>query len=469
MPDTLAHLLPKAPPPSLTPATLAQAGQRLGDWNLDALAVLDKQEVVGVVTVSEGVRPVPLLTSTARLEEARAALQTSPALAVTHAGAFAALLTPADLAPPAAPELAAQVWAALSAADRDLLTRLSAQLPPGQLALVGGAVRDALMGLTPLDLDLVVVGADVEALTEALAQASGWPSVFHPAYRNATLRLPGERAADLVSARMERYPAPGASPLPHPGTLAQDLRRRDFSLNALALVVGETPELHDPCGGLTDLLKRELRSLSARSLTDDASRLVRGARLAARLNLTASPELLAQVPQALAVAARTPRLDAELRLLLAEPWPGSAARVLVDWGAGSLLPPAALPVLDLLDALPERPPEAVYAAGLLSGAAQAADWERRLNLGPRPAALLSRALGDDYAAPGSPEAVLRSVLRPQAYPPLTGRDVLQLGVPPGPGVGAALAHLAALRRAGQVASREDEAAALRAYLAQSVS
>ncbi|WP_237724879.1 CCA tRNA nucleotidyltransferase [Deinococcus alpinitundrae] len=465
MPDTLAHLLPESPPPSLTPGTLAQAERRLADWKLDALAVLDGAEVVGAVTVSGGVGPVPLLTSTAKLEEARAALRSAPALAVTHAGAFAALLTPADLAPPAAPELAERVWAALGEADRELLMRLRAQLPSGRLALVGGAVRDALLGLTPLDLDLVVVGADVEAL----ARVSGWPFVFHPAYRNATLRLPGERAADLVSARMERYPAPGASPLPHPGTLAQDLRRRDFSLNALALVVGETPELHDPCGGLADLLGRELRPLSARSLTDDASRLVRGARLAARLNLRAAPELLAQVPQALAAASRTPRLDAELRLLLAEPRPGKVARELVDWGAGALLPPAALAVLDLLDALPERPPEAVYAAGLLSSAADRPVWEQRLHLGPRPVALLLRALGDDHAAPGSPEAVLRGVLRPQAYDPLTGKDVLQFGVASGPGVGAALAHLAALRRAGQVTSREGEATALQAYLAGSVS
>ena len=86
------------------------------------------------------------------------------------------------------------------------------------------------------------------------------------------------------------------------------------------------------------------------------------------------------MPQALAVAAQTPRLDAELRLLLAEPRPGSAARRLIDWGAGALLP-AALPVLEALDALPERPSDQVYAAGLLSGAADPLGWETRLVIG----------------------------------------------------------------------------------------
>ncbi|WP_420594566.1 CCA tRNA nucleotidyltransferase [Deinococcus sp.] len=463
MSDTLASLLPAAPPPSLTPETLAGAAARLAMWKLDALAVLEGNEVRGVVTVQapSQIQAVAALNSSATLSEARAALKTSPALAVFHGGAFAALLTAADLAPPAAPELAGQVWYALSEPDRTLLSRLAAQTP-GTLALVGGGVRDALLGLPPLDLDIVLVGADVEAL----AVASGLPFVFHPAYRNATLSLPDGRAADVVSARMERYPFPGASPAAHPGTLAQDLRRRDFALNALALVVGESgPTLHDPHGGLPDLLAHTLRPLSADSLTDDASRLIRGARLSARLDLRASPELTAQVPQALAVAAQTPRLDAELRLLLSEPFPGKVARLLETWGAAELLPAASLPVLDALDALPERPGEQVYAAALLSGSPEPGRLADRLALGPRPAALLSRALGREYVAPGSVEAVLRGVLKPDAYTPLTGRDALKLGATPGPGIGMALAHLAGLRRTGQVSSREGEEAALRAYLA----
>ncbi|AZI43979.1 CCA tRNA nucleotidyltransferase [Deinococcus psychrotolerans] len=340
------------------------------------------------------------------------------------------------------------------------------------MALVGGAVRDALLGLAPIDLDIVLVGGDVESL----ARQSGLPFLFHPAYQNATLTLPDGRAADLVSARIERYPQAGASPLPHSGTLSQDVLRRDFSLNALALVIGEAtggqtkPELHDPVGGLADLLNRELRPLHSDSLTDDASRLIRGARLAARLELSASPQLLAQVPSALAVAAQTPRLDAELRLMLSEPRPSQVMERLESWGAAVLLPAGAPRVLAALDALPQRPSDAVYAAGFLSSVADQhmADqhaWQDRLALGPRPAALLRRAMDHEYVSPDSAEATLRGVLRPDAYIPLTGKDVLNLGVPAGPQVGKALARLSGLRQAGRVSSREAEEAELLSHLA----
>lgn len=201
-----------------------------------------------------------------------------------------------------------QVWAQLQPQDRAWLNDLSRRAGPDtELALVGGAVRDALLGQTPLDLDIVVAGQDGQGV-EALALASGLPFVFHPAFENATLTLPDGRGADLVRARREHYPQPGRNPEPLPGTLHDDLRRRDFGLNALALRLREdgAPELLDVVGGLRDLERRELRPLHDRSLHEDASRLVRAARLAARLELHPAPELLAQVPDALALADDTP-------------------------------------------------------------------------------------------------------------------------------------------------------------------
>lgn len=373
----------------------------------------------------------------------------------------------------------AQVWAQLQPQDRAWLRDLARRAGPGtELALVGGAVRDALLGHTPLDLDIVVsditvpdiavsggTGSDVQAL----AQASGLPFVYHPAFGNATLTLPDGRGADLVRARRETYPQPGHNPRPLPGSLPDDLRRRDFGINALALRLSADgpPELLDVVGGLGDLQRRELRPLHGRSFHEDASRLVRAARLAARLKLCAAPELRAQVPDALAQAERTPRLWAELKLLLAEPRPGQAARVLDDWGAGALLP--GLPLLETLDARQDAGSPVLpitYAAAVLSAAPDPDQLAGRLGVGERPAALLARALSDSSFAPGTPERQLREVLRPDSYPPLTGREVLALGVAPGPEVGKALAHLAGLRQAGAVRSPDEERAALRAYLAQ---
>lgn len=361
---------------------------------------------------------------------------------------------------------AAHVWAQLRPVDREWLRQLAQAAGSSRLALVGGAVRDALLGRTPSDLDIVVEDAAGGAV-ERLAQASGGPFVFHPAFQNATLTVPNGGSADLVRARRETYPQPGRNPVPSPGTLEDDLRRRDFAVNALALVLhpDAAPEVLDVVGGLSDLERAELRPLHSQSFHEDASRLVRGARLAARLGLHATPELLAQVPDALALANATPRLWAEAKLLLAEPRPGAAAAQLYDWGAGELLP--GLPLLRQLDALQdggEAVTPAVYSAALLSAVPDPDAWAERLSLGRGPLGLLERALSDTFYPAQTPERLLRSLLRPESYPPLTGRDVLALGGLPGPGVGQALAHLANLRRMGQVRSADEEREALRAYL-----
>ena len=98
---------------------------------------------------------------------------------------------------------------------------------------MGGAVRDLLLGqgsASP-DLDIVLEGGSVQTL----AQQIGVPFSFHAVYGNATLHLPGGMYADLVSARRESYPVAGGPPMPRPGSLEDDLARRDFTLNAAAL------------------------------------------------------------------------------------------------------------------------------------------------------------------------------------------------------------------------------------------
>ncbi|WP_425147199.1 CCA tRNA nucleotidyltransferase [Deinococcus sp.] len=357
------------------------------------------------------------------------------------------------------------IWNALPPPARRLFSRLRELAPPqARAALVGGAVRDALLGRLDAspDLDFVLWGADVQRLASDLHL----PLVWHPVYNNATLTLPDGSHADLVSARRERYPLAGGPPHPLPGTLEDDLERRDYSLNALALELlpDGTRALLGVPSALDDLHAGVLRPLHPRSLHDDASRLVRAARLAARLGLEAHPDLLAQVPLALEVAAQTPRLDAELRLLLHEPSPGGAARRLEDWGAASLLPPGSATLLERLKAgAPPDPPLA--AALLLAVSDDPARLATRLHLGERPAALLERARSPLPFPAGSREARLRELLGlALPYPPLQGRDLLALGLSAGPELGRVLAWLAQGRQEGRFTSAQDEREAVLARL-----
>ena len=350
-----------------------------------------------------------------------------------------------------------ELWNSLPEAARTLLTTLRRLSPPeARLALVGGAVRDLLLGqgsASP-DLDIVLEGADVSEL----AQQVGVPFNFHPAYGNATLHLPDGLYADLVSARRESYPVAGGPPAPRPGSLEDDLARRDFTVNAAALELlpGREYRLLSVPGMPADLQARTLRPLHPRSFHEDASRLVRGARLAARLGLNAHAQLLAQVPSALQIAAQTPRLASELRLLLEEPLPGHAARVLADWGAFGLLPAGAADLLERLDAAPGQKSRTLYAAALLSLSGPP-DELNALGLGQRPAELLARARSAQVWAAGSSEVTLQALLGlTLPYLPLQGRDLLALGLNTGPEVGRTLAWLAEERRSGRFASTQDE-------------
>ncbi|MBM5798509.1 MAG: CCA tRNA nucleotidyltransferase, partial [Cyanobacteria bacterium K_Offshore_0m_m2_072] len=261
----------------------------------------------------------------------------------------------------------------IPAALRPLLLEAAAG---ARLALVGGAVRDLLLhrvhndpwrGLP--DLDLVVEGsaADLVQRLQALLEpscrseaASPWPgsqlvaAQEHGAYGTVELELEVAGQAvllDLASARRETYPQLGENPVVSFGSLESDLARRDFTINAMALEL-EAGQLLDPHGGQQDLQQRQLRFLHAGSVADDPTRLVRGARYAARLGFALAPEALAQArgtlaawpwswrpgdPPGQAPPALCTRLRMELELLLArEPWP-QALEALQHWGALGLL------------------------------------------------------------------------------------------------------------------------------------
>ena len=156
---------------------------------------------------------------------------------------------------------------------------------------VGGVVRDALLGRpTGPDVDLVVVG-DPVPVAEAIARNTGGRLESHPRFLAASVVMAGDRRLDLVGARVERYASPGALPDVRPAGLAEDLIRRDFTVNAMALTLRgpAAGELRDPAGGMTDLAQGVLRLLRPDGFVEDPSRLVRAARYAARLGFGRIP------------------------------------------------------------------------------------------------------------------------------------------------------------------------------------
>jgi tRNA nucleotidyltransferase (CCA-adding enzyme) len=197
--------------------------------------------------------------------------------------------------------------------------------------LVGGAVRDLMLGRDPRELDVVVGGGEsspspaflfareLAARLHALAQTNE-----HERFGTALVTWEDTRV-DIASARRERYAAPGALPEVEPATLDEDLLRRDFTINAIAIKLdGTRPgEVHAPPGALEDLRAGRLRVLHGASFLDDPTRLLRLARYAARLNFQIEPHTAALASQAVASHALDTisgaRIGAELRLALSEP------------------------------------------------------------------------------------------------------------------------------------------------------
>ena len=185
--------------------------------------------------------------------------------------------------------------------------------------VVGGAVRDALLDVVPRELDLVVEG-DPSALIDRL----GEPDQRHDRFGTATVRLASGTPVDVVRARRESYAHPGALPAVEPGTLEEDLARRDVTVNAMAWRPDGT--LRTVPGALEDLRAGRLRVLHDASFADDATRLWRVARYAARLGFTIDDHtrLLAALSDPTTVSGK--RHGTELRRTLREDDPLLALR-----------------------------------------------------------------------------------------------------------------------------------------------
>ncbi len=162
--------------------------------------------------------------------------------------------------------------------------------------LVGGVVRDLLLGRPVMDFDFVTEG-DAIALGKALTKTVGGSIVPHGQFHTAKWQLPDGRRLDLISARKETYPAPASLPLVERSGIEDDLLRRDFTVNTLAVRLdGEHyGELLDRCGGMTDLAARRIRVLYDGSFTDDPTRMFRAVRFEQRFDFPIETETLAQL------------------------------------------------------------------------------------------------------------------------------------------------------------------------------
>jgi tRNA nucleotidyltransferase (CCA-adding enzyme) len=371
-------------------------------------------------------------------------------------------------------------------------------LPPA--FLVGGGVRDLLRGAGPVDVDIAVEG-DARSAARAVADRLGSGAREYERFGTATVETQ-EGTYNFAGTRRETYDAPGELPRVAPASLEEDLRRRDFSINAMALGLtgDDLGHLYDPCGGVADLEQGLVRVLHERSFLDDPTRLLRAIRYAARLGFELDPETERLAREAVAADALSTvsgaRIRDELMDLLRETDTPSGIERMRDLEIHSALHPELDPDPELvasaalgaaaigadrgvaaLAALVESAPEeldlwladlhllaeerdaASRAARVAPRIAMAlrerehAPSELRELLGREPLEALALALA--LRAPSEPILRWTTDLRGVTLE-IGGADLLAAGVPEGPAIGRALEETLRRKLDGFVAGRDEE-------------
>jgi tRNA nucleotidyltransferase (CCA-adding enzyme) len=197
-----------------------------------------------------------------------------------------------------------------------------------RLYLVGGVVRDLLLECVNLDIDMVVEG-DAIKLAQTINSEGRAQLITHPRFGTAKLKW-GNHSADFATARAETYARPGALPTVKPGTIKDDLARRDFTVNAMAIELNPRHfgELIDPFGGRDDLKKKQVRVLHEKSFIDDATRIWRALRYEQRLDfkIESATRLLIKRDIVNLKIISGDRLRHELELVLKEELPEKVLR-----------------------------------------------------------------------------------------------------------------------------------------------
>ncbi len=337
--------------------------------------------------------------------------------------------------------------------------------------LVGGAVRDLLAGGGRIDLD-VAVEASGEKVAE-LARRIDAGAHVHGRFGTARVLVEGTEV-DLTATRAETYARPGALPDVRDAPIADDLARRDFTINAMALPLEGEAALLDPHGGLADLRDGILRVLHERSLVDDPTRALRAARYAARLGLELDEVTARLIRDADLETISVERIEAELRRLAMEDNAVAALRLLVEWGiveADLELAAAALAVLDEdgWGTLADRAGAFLAAGSVRAGrfgspagseggrelagvtGSRASELTAAARGRPGVELVVARALGTEWL-----DDYVREWRRVRLE--ITGDDLLAAGIREGPSIGRGLAAALAAKIDGEVRGRDEELA-----------
>jgi tRNA nucleotidyltransferase (CCA-adding enzyme) len=441
-------------------------------------------------------------------------------VAVLEDGALVGVVTRSDLLralgerPDVEPEPAASLATELGALER--LTPVfeavaAAAEPYDGVYLVGGTVRDILLGEPNFDVDVAVEG-DAIALAKRLAEALNGRVRAHTKFGTAVVVYGDDERVDVVTARTEFYDAPATLPSVEHATIREDLFRRDFTVNAMAVSLkGEDfGRLVDPFRGRPDLDAKTIRVLHNLSFIDDPTRIFRAIRYESRygFRMDEHTQRLARgtIEMGLVGDLSSARLRDELVSLLDEGDAGASILRLAELGAGQAIHPhlaadqEAVTLLERLRELNER-----YATGIpawrLAFVALARklppdeiyDWLQRLKVQRRDAEQIARAVtvgprlverlrGDEpdpaeivaLAEPYAPDAPLYALALDDPQPlhqyferlrdvrlEVSGADLAELGVGESPQVGEILAELRRRKLNGQLDGRDSELAAAR--------
>jgi len=379
------------------------------------------------------------------------------------------------------------------------------------LYLVGGVVRDLLLGRTNFDLDLVVEGNAIE-LARQLTEIKQGKITTHPRFGTAKLQW-NKWSVDLATARSETYVKPGALPKVKPDSLSSDLFRRDFTINTMAIHLnparyGELLDLH---GGRDDLKHKLIRVLHEKSFTDDATRIWRGLRYEQRLNFqleTNTLELLKRdIPMLDTISGD--RIRYEMECILQEERPEKVFRRAEElnvlqgldpglkgngWLAEKFkqarqlsspnLPPFGLYLALLAYRLTEEESEHLISHLRLSKSVAQTLQDTmaiktnlqalanpalnpssiyRLLHGYSPSAIMANSLAGDSNVARQHIQLFLNKLR-YVKPALNGDDLIRMGIAPGPRIKEILQLLHEARLDGKVTSKKDEEELVREWI-----